>query len=122
MTAQTTETECCSELRPFLDARLFKALCDPTRLELLCRLVDHRGPTKVGELASTMPVDMSVVSRHLSILKDAGLVTPARKGKEVFYSISSSGAIETLRALADAIETCCPPRHDKQLELQGETS
>ncbi len=120
MSVQDTETECCSGLRPHLDARLFKALCDPTRLDLLCRLVDRAAPTKVGDLAGEMPVDVSVVSRHLAILKDAGIVAPTRKGKEVFYSLSSAGAIETLRALADAIEACCPP--DKQLELQGEQS
>ena len=62
--------------------------------------------------------------KHLIVIGagTAGLVTSARKGKEVFYSISSAGAVETLRALADAIEACCPPRQDMKPELEGELS
>lgn len=105
----TNTDDCCDGLRDHLDPRLFKALCDPTRLEILCQLADTGCPRNVGDLADCMPVDTSVVSRHLAILKDAGVVSAERQGKEVFYCISSQNAVHTLRTVADAIEACCPP-------------
>lgn len=47
-------------------------------------------------------------SRHLAILRDAGIVSAERRGKEVYYSICAPSLVETLRSLADAIEACCP--------------
>ncbi len=106
-------TDCCVDLRQHMDTRLFKALCDPTRIELLCHLADHPDPQRVGELSERSPVDTSVVSRHLAVLRDAGVVEATRQGKEVFYCICADGLADTLRAMADAIEQCCPPQETK---------
>ncbi len=52
-------------------------------------------------------MDISVVSRHLATLRDAGVLQAERRGKEVFYTLKASSLVSTLRAIADAIETCC---------------
>lgn len=103
-----TQKECCTGLRAALKPDLFKALCDPTRLEILCQLASRAEPRNVGDIADQMPVDISVVSRHLGILKRAGVISSSRKGKEVYYALSSDDAVRTLRAVADSIEACCP--------------
>lgn len=99
---------CCAGLSPFLDPRLFKALSDRTRVELLARLASSCGPLAVGEVAAGMTVDLSVVSRHLARLRDAGIVAAERRGKEVIYSVRYPELARSLRNLADAIESCCP--------------
>jgi ArsR family transcriptional regulator len=87
---------------------LFKALCDPSRLAVLAELAACKPPCTVGRIAACCPTDVSVVSRHLATLRDAGVVEAHRSGKEVHYELSTSVLARTLRSIADAIETCCP--------------
>ena len=53
-------------------------------------------------------MDVSVVSRHLAILRDAGLLEATRRGKEVHYRVRYDIVTGTLRSVADAVEQCCP--------------
>ena len=101
-------------LYQFLDPDLFKALCDPTRIAILAGLAEAGAARSVGQLAEIVPVDLSVVSRHLGILKRAGVVEAERRGKEVFYCVRYGGLVETLRTIADAIERCCPPGSNQE--------
>jgi DNA-binding transcriptional ArsR family regulator len=100
---------CCPDLAALIDPSLFKALSDPSRVALLARLGRAGRPTTVTEAASCCPVDVSVVSRHLTVLRRAGVVESAKTGREVRYTLSPSAAAATLRSLADALEACCPP-------------
>jgi ArsR family transcriptional regulator len=90
-----------------LSPQLFRALCDPNRLTILARLAECCGALKVSEVAECCPVDISVVSRHLATLRDAGVLQAERRGKEVFYTLKARSLVSTLRTIADAIETCC---------------
>lgn len=95
-------------LQALLSPALFKALSDPSRVGILCQLFSARGqPRTVGELAGGCPVDLSVVSRHLRVLKDAGLVVTERRGREVLCRVDASTVVWGLRRIADAIEACC---------------
>lgn len=96
-------------LREYLKPRLFKALCDPTRLAILAELAEAGGSRTVGQLAESRPVDASVVSRHLGILRDAKIVEASRRGREVLYRVRYQGLAQSLRSVADAIDRCCPP-------------
>ncbi len=100
--------ECCPDLGSFLDPALFKALCDPSRASILGRLASMGKACTVSEIAACCPRDLSVVSRHLAILKEAGIVAAERKGKEVHYRIEGERVADALRALADALGRCCP--------------
>ena len=92
---------------------LFKALADPNRMAIfshLCRCSrDGAKATNVNEVSTCCDVDLSVVSRHLSTLKDAGVLSAEKQGKEVFYSVNGAELASALRSLADYVETsCCP--------------
>jgi DNA-binding transcriptional ArsR family regulator len=100
--------DCCSGLAALLSPRLFKALADPKRLSLLVRLAEERGPCTVSEVAGGSGVDLSVVSRHLAILREAGIIGCVKRGKEVFCTVQTSAVVRILRELADALEGCCP--------------
>lgn len=93
-----------------LDTSLFRALCDSTRLCVLMRLAEIGRPATVTEVAGCCPVDLSVVSRHLKHLAEAGVVTSERRGKEKLYRVLYAALSGTLREMADAIDACCPPK------------
>ena len=70
-----------SELR----AQVVKALAHPSRLLIAEALID--GEQCVCELTSLVGADMSTVSKHLSIMKAAGLVEVEKRGLNVFYRL-----------------------------------
>ncbi|MEO8104387.1 MAG: metalloregulator ArsR/SmtB family transcription factor, partial [Betaproteobacteria bacterium] len=67
-------------------AALLRLLGDPTRLRLL-RLLS-RESLNVSELTAVLGVAQSGVSRHLGLLRDAGLVTEERSGLFAWYRLS----------------------------------
>ena len=108
MSEPTTTAPCCNP-SDFPDAELFRALGDDNRLTILAGLASCCGGSMtVGEVAKDVPKDLSVVSRHLSTLRDVGVVRAERRGKEVHYFCCYEELVRTLRSLADAIEACCP--------------
>ena len=66
-------------------AILFHALADPIRLEILAYLRD--GEKCVCEIIPHLNILQPVVSRHLKILKDAGIVKDRKEGNKRFYSV-----------------------------------
>ncbi|MBM3499134.1 MAG: winged helix-turn-helix transcriptional regulator [Armatimonadetes bacterium] len=99
----------CCGLPGIPDARFFRALCDPTRLRIMALLVEARQPRTVSEVAEGFPVDVSVVSRHLAVLRDQGILLAERQGKEVRYSVNYEFLVSALHGFARAVEACCPP-------------
>ena len=79
---------CCPDLEGLIDPALFRALGDPNRVALLATLGRSGRPTTVTEAADCCPVDLSVVSRHLAVLREAGVVRAAKQGREVHYTVS----------------------------------
>ncbi len=57
-------------------SRVFAALADPTRRDIVARLA--RGDATVGQLAEPYDMSLQAVSKHLKVLEDAGLVTRGR--------------------------------------------
>lgn len=102
----------CSGIQELLVPGFFKALGDPSRLAILARLAEAGEPQKVSQVAGCCAIGMSVVSRHLAVLREAGILDCQKKGKEVFYAVRTSALAEMLRRLADAIEACCPAPSD----------
>lgn len=74
---------------------LFAVLADPTRREVLERLV-HDGPQTATTLVAHFPTSRQAIVKHLRLLADAGLVAPERDGREVRY-------VATTERLADAV-------------------
>ena len=61
------------------------ALADPTRRELLALLA--AGELAAGQLADRFPVSRPAISRHLRVLREAGLVTSRTDGKRRLYAL-----------------------------------
>ena len=63
-----------------------KALADPIRLSVLETLI--QGPKHVNELMKIVNVEQSLLSHHLKVLRDVGLVDSLRDGKAVMYRVA----------------------------------
>ena len=79
-------------------ARIAKALAHPSRLLILDAIAD--GEKCVCELTALVDADQSTVSKHLSILKQAGIIADRKEGPKTFYS----PRIRCLKGLWDCIE------------------
>jgi len=75
-------------------AAVFKSLGHPTRLYIMERLREH--PHCVCELTDLVGADTSTVSKHLSILKNVGLVSTRKEGTTVYYSLTCSCLLQFL--------------------------
>lgn len=80
---------------------LFGALADPTRRQLLQRLLG-KGPATATVLAETLPLTRQAVVKHLQALEAAGLATPERVGREVRYRATPERLASAVGWLLDA--------------------
>jgi DNA-binding transcriptional ArsR family regulator len=81
--------------------RVFKALSDPTRREVLALL--REGPMNAGDLADHFPVSKATMSAHFNVLREAGLVDTEKQGTTVMYHLQLSVLEEALLGLAGAV-------------------
>ena len=109
--ATSARDEAAGALVSALDSPFLRALTEPARLDLLRLLLLH-GPANVGTLAGHLPHDRSVISRHLKVLEQAGIVQGTRQGRERCYALDGPGFIGRLERIlekAKALATCCCP-------------
>jgi ArsR family transcriptional regulator len=114
------DKRCC--ISAVVDTRFIRALCDPNRIALLNRLAACGRACSVSELSACCPTDFSVASRHLAVLRDAGILAAEKCGREVRYTIRFDEVIARFRAMADAMEACCPPERRRERKNRHEHS
>jgi ArsR family transcriptional regulator len=76
----------------------FRALADPTRLEIVRLLAAQSGPTCVCDVVDHFELAQPTISHHLKVLREAGLLRASRHGIWSFYEVDRKG----LDLLADA--------------------
>jgi ArsR family transcriptional regulator, arsenate/arsenite/antimonite-responsive transcriptional repressor len=89
--------------------RVFRALSDPNRLELI-RLL-REGEQCVCDLSDAIGASQPLLSFHLKTLKEAGLVTDRRDGRWVYYALSAAAVDQVQRLLSDVKPT--PAAHSR---------
>ncbi|HEU4895579.1 MAG TPA: metalloregulator ArsR/SmtB family transcription factor [Acidimicrobiia bacterium] len=73
----------------------FTALADPTRREIVELL--YQGPKDAGTIAGQFPISKPAISRHLSVLRDSGLVAMQKDAQRRVYSLRREGLREVDR-------------------------
>lgn len=68
--------------------KTLRALSDPTRRQIVQLL--KGGRLSAGEIAQHFAISAAAISRHLSVLKEAGLIRDTREGKYIYYEITLS--------------------------------
>jgi len=82
---------------------VFRALADPTRRQILQEL--KAGELAAGQIAGFFEISGPSISRHLSILKHAGLITERRAGNRILYRLEPE---ELAGAVGDFLSAVCP--------------
>lgn len=81
----------------------FRALADPTRREILQLL--KRGELSAGQIAAGFTISGPSISRHLSILKNADLISERREGNRIIYRLEPEQIALTV---GDFLSAVCP--------------
>ena len=84
-------------------ARVIKALAHPTRLFLVDEL--SRGERCVCKLTEMVGADMSTVSKHLAVLKAAGIAADEKRGSQVFYAIRCPCVLKFFECVETVLKT-----------------
>lgn len=83
--------------RIIVKANIFKALGHPTRLWMVEQLA--QGEKCVCEFVEGVDVDFSTISKHLSVLRHAGIVDMEKRGKQIFYRLTICSNNRRLKGL-----------------------
>ncbi|MFD8227301.1 ArsR/SmtB family transcription factor [Streptomyces massasporeus] len=97
--------------------RLFHALADTTRRDILRRCV--RGELSVSRLAEAYPMSFAAVQKHVAVLERAGLVTKERSGREQLVR-TDPDAVGRARQALDELESAWRGRVDRMARLLAE--
>jgi ArsR family transcriptional regulator len=92
-------------------AEILKAMAHPTRLFMMEELA--KGERCVCELHEMVGSDLSTVSKHLAILRNAGLVEVDKRGAQVFYSLTTPCILK----FVDCVDAVVRSNAEKQMEL-----
>lgn len=99
------------ELAEILDSKLFKALCEPVRSEIV-KFLTAEGRCNLQTIAAQFPQDASVVSRHLAILHQAGVVRRQKVGRHVFFEVDGYEMVDRMEKILERFRNilplCCP--------------
>ena len=96
-------------------ANVFKALAHPSRLYMVEELAN--GAKCVCELTALVGADVSTVSKHLSVLKNAGIVRDEKRGTQVWYELRMPCVLSFFQCIENAITS----RAEWQLELERDS-
>ncbi len=99
------------ELVDLLDSRFFKSLSEPGRVQILKFLLIN-GRSDIAAIADSMPQDRSVISRHLNLMQEAGILTGEKVSRHMYYSIDASEFLDKVEGIAGKVRSCmtvcCP--------------
>ncbi len=84
-------------------AKVLKALAHPTRLWMAERLAD--GEMCVCEFVDKIDADFSTISKHLLVLKQAGIVEDEKRGKQVYYKLKVPCVLNFMHCVEEVLKS-----------------
>jgi DNA-binding transcriptional ArsR family regulator len=106
-----SRNEIAQEFVEALDSKFFKTLSEPVRVQIL-KFLMLNGRADIGTIAEHMPQDRSVISRHLNLMQEAGILTSSKENRHVYYDVNGKPFIEKLVDISEKItkcvQECCP--------------
>ena len=83
-------------------AGMLKAIAHPVRISIIGCL-DNGQVLSVTEIHKQLGIEQATASHHLGILRDKGVLSSKREGKNIFYSLKH----DTLKVLLSCVKGCC---------------
>jgi len=96
-----------NELVQILDSKFFKALSEPARVQILKYLILN-GRSDIADIAANLPQDRSVVSRHLQLMHEVGILDCEKVTRHRYYEINGSLFLNKLETIIEKIKVCMP--------------
>lgn len=107
----TKKDKAINDLIGVLDSFFFKTLSEPIRVEILKFLLKN-GRSDISTVAKSIKKDRSVLSRHLHMMTEAGILKSEKVIRNTFFEVDAKSLSETVstlfRQVNQAIESCCP--------------
>ena len=106
-----SRNEIAEELVRAFDSKFFKTFSEPVRVQIL-KFLMLNGRSDIRTIAENMPQDRSVISRHLSLMHEAGVLTSEKENRYVFYAVNGKPFMEKLLEITEkmgkCMQECCP--------------
>lgn len=99
------QADIVGQLVNMLDSKFFKSLGEPVRVELIRYLLLH-GRSDIGTISESLPQDRSVISRHLNLMHEVGLLNCEKESRHMYYSINASEFLNRFTTIADLVTQC----------------
>ncbi len=100
-----------NELVDVLDSKFFKTLSEPVRVQIL-KFILLNGRADIGTIAENMPQDRSVISRHLNLMFEVGILSCEKESRHMFYEINCQvfldRHIKITELIKKCMDECCP--------------
>ena len=113
---QRDKTKLVEEVAKNFDSKFFRPLSEPVRQQLIKYLMLN-GRSDIGTIAEHLPQDRSVISRHLRLMQEAGILICEKEGRFVYYSINGGEFLAKVESLVDQIRACIPICCGKWLKI-----
>ena len=111
MEKSQSRIQIAEELVEAVDSKFFKTLGEPVRVQILKYLMLN-GRSDIQTIAENMPQDRSVVSRHLNLMQEAGILICEKENRHMFYDVNGQQFLEKLVDITEKIrkcmKECCP--------------
>lgn len=108
------EKNLCASASAFLTT-----LAHPTRLAILCRLVEVPNGACVSELVEYVGIGQPVVSQFLARMSEEGLVRAKRQGRKMFYEVTDARVHHVLNNLREVFCSPLPQKSNRRSPLNG---
>ncbi len=106
-----SQIKIAEELVDVLDSKFFKTLSEPVRVQIL-KLIMLNGRADIGTISEHLPQDRSVISRHLNLMHEVGILKCEKESRHMFYEINSQVFLDKLVNITEKIKKCmaecCP--------------
>lgn len=99
------QLEIANKLVSVLDSKFFKSLGEPVRVEII-RFLLLNGRADIGTIAENMPQDRSVISRHLNLMQDVGILSCEKVSRHMYYSLNAAAFLERFTNMKNLVESC----------------
>ncbi len=110
-TTTQIKTNLLDELVEHFDSKFFKTLSEPVRVQIL-KFIMLNGRADIGTIAEHMPQDRSVISRHLNLMHQVGILKCEKESRHMFYEINADSFIDKFdnitKQIKKCMEKCCP--------------
>jgi len=99
------QLEIANKLVDVMDSKFFKSMVEPVRVQII-RYLLLNGRSDIGTIAENMPQDRSVISRHLNLMHEVGILNCEKETRHMFYSLNAEVFLERFVNITDLVKAC----------------